>query len=661
MSVMKSRGVAVLVSGAGLLSLALGCDGVKVSKCDGLRLPAPEKRHVPVSVMGRDYWPLMFDFYFSDPNYIRTQKTPTNSWMNVPELNDLPMFRDCALVYSGLADMPPAGKATLRTVREHFAKNLRWDSLALCPKMDKPALLGFHIKRGMRPMAGEIDLDYEDYRDFMAVHTNILYVGAAGEFANESQRMLWFGDTLKDPSVRQAVTNLIGRRPTDRYEHAAFVKRVIDRQVALHYGDLSRFSAMCEDVLCEHLTAVWGAKLLSHETTNTTVDGDDEYRWDVVPMFARGAARQFGLPWHWFIAIFMNGYTEDGRFLNNSCTAYSWYNPACGSFSPKHGVSQSLNRRAFYLAYLSGANFVEMENWFSVFLQKDAGTGKARLSPRGEDYRRFHDFTVAHPNRGTPYTPVAILVPLHQGCSFNEGYAWAHREYGYMPGDLAVDSVLYTIIPGFERRKAMKAGREANLHNTPYALMYDVVCPDSGQDPEELLDVMKSYRALVLVGDYRDRSFEPTLARYEAEGGRVVRIDPSALGPVDPVKTQNDVRTGRRRFPQVADALASLQRDLFPIVVDGSCEYGLNVGCGPKGRGTEKAWLWVFNNSGITKFADVFQKIDGAADSRIRVDVSKAGATRAVELVTGKTIPVTNGKFESVIPAGDLAVFELSK
>ena len=32
MSVMKSRGVAVLVSGAGLLSLALGCDGVKGSK-----------------------------------------------------------------------------------------------------------------------------------------------------------------------------------------------------------------------------------------------------------------------------------------------------------------------------------------------------------------------------------------------------------------------------------------------------------------------------------------------------------------------------------------------------------------------------------------------------------------------------------------------------
>ena len=131
----------------------------------------------------------------------------------------------------------------------------------------------------------------------------------------------------------------------------------------------------------------------------------------------------------------------------------------------------------------------------------------------------------------------------------------------------------------------------------------------------------------------------------------MIRIDPKSLPPVgkDPV---DEIWSGRRTFPEVAAKLRALQDELFPVKVSGDCQYGLN-------RTKNGWWLWCFNNRGVTKFADREHVIDPAAASPATVDLGKIRAKSVRELISDREVPLSDGSFSHVIPAGDLAVFEI--
>ena len=80
------------------------------------------------------------------------------------------------------------------------------------------------------------------------------------------------------------------------------------------------------------------------------------------------------------------------------------------------GHSISLRERVAYLTYMSGANRHKMEDP-SLFLNNNETTqdGYLPLSPIGESAQRTHKFFVEHPDRGTPYVPIAIMVPSAHG------------------------------------------------------------------------------------------------------------------------------------------------------------------------------------------------------------------------------------------------------
>ena len=85
----------------------------------------------------------------------------------------------------------------------------------------------------------------------------------------------------------------------------------------------------------------------------------------------------------------------------------------------------------------------------------------------------------------------------------------------------------------------------------------------------------------------------------------------------------------------------------------GQAQFGLN-------RTANGWWFWCLNNSGIKKFADVPQEIDHSFDSSLSIDVSRLGVTSCRELIGGKSVSIqADGTFNWVIPAGELAVFEL--
>ena len=182
--------------------------------------------------------------------------------------------------------------------------------------------------------------------------------------------------------------------------------------------------------------------------------------------------------------------------------------------------------------------------------------------------------------------------------------------------------------------------------------MCDVLCPDSPQKPEAFFSVLTNYPVAVLAGEYRDRSFETVLKRYEAAGGRLLRIAPDMLPPFRG-DLPGEVFSGRRRFPALDSFFAGVRDEFFPIKVQGDVLWGLNKTDGGW-------WVWCLNNKGVTKFADAFEEIDESAASRIRVELGVAASAHVRELISERDVTVRGGGFDWIVPAGGVAVFEVA-
>ena len=614
------------------------------------------ERHNPKLVMGREYWTyLQAGSIYTDPYLAEIEKKkPSNPWNNFA-LTNLPVFRDCGLVRR-LNRPPPDAKGTSaswRTVKENANKdaNFEYETLMADSRKDRPLVLGFGSKRNVLSMVGDIDLDYADWAAFKKAHPNLVCVRTMSEWGNDMLCDRLNTSKVLNQARHDELMSVWGSFDmTNRYDRIKMCRWYTDRKLKLHYDDMDNFMAFRSMYHLDHVAAAWGAKKIVVESTNHCGrNSDAEYRWDIMGMFTRGAARQFGIPWGWFVAVYFNGPAKDGRWINDSvCNLRHRYRNG----TPEGGTSASAQRRCFYYAYLNGANAVEPESWRSnFFTTNNTPGGIAQLSVRGKNFSDFHDFTVAHPDRGVTYTPVAILTPFAQGYKACGGPAWGTCPY--TDGDYAIDSVMFSIAPGWERAKALRTGiQEGNLHNSRFAMMYDVLVPDSPQPKEEFKKALFAYPAAILVGDYPDPSkFEGVLAEYEKAGGRLVRITAADLPPCT---SRSQIFSGKQRFPSVERVLEGLQRDLFPFAVKGDCQFGAN-------RTKDGWWLWVFNNKGVRKYADTFERIDETCASDISVEFVHVAAAPVTELVSGRKVDVKDGRFLYRIPASDFAVFKIGR
>ena len=661
---------------------------------DGVAIEDVPLRHRPKSIMGRDYWPALYKYR----DWLPGDKYKNSAFevrFDNPDIFKMPAFRDAAPVYWARNDPPPVEgvSGTWRHFADNFAPDERdREIIDSNPHPDRPFLFAATANRKCWTWGAECDLDFAEYADWKAKHPNALYDGTILEWDNDLMLAYRRLANVSNATRRARVEALIGKNPPKTREERMGVMRrhFADRHWAAYGG---KMAVHASHVFSQHLGADCGAKVLAVETTNTSGSpaDDSEYRWNLAPMFARGASRQFGVPWEWYWAAYMNGFRTNGEWHNNAACTYprgrgctSARPTSCGSAilpirGPEYGTSASLMRRLYYYSYLNGANVTQPEEWSAYFLTWDEKAGKTMLTPRGRDYAAYHDFTAKHPGRGAPYTPVAICVPLSRGYPTYGGWAWAVRSSGYTKSDLMSDAVFFTLVPGFERAKAMKAGVETNLHNSRFAQMYDVICPDAtSQSPEMVLDVMKSYKAIVVAGEFADTKVAKCLAEYEKSGGRVILIptteyteytengwlNNSVCSVSSVVNLMPKLKAGKVRFPNVESIFEKLQDDYFPFKVEGDCLYGAN-------RTDDGWWLWVFNNKGVTKFTDAPHTVDHSFDVEITVREGRAlsrpqtGQSPSVpmtvrELLAEKNIPVINGAFKHRIAAGDLAVFEVS-
>ena len=603
----------------------------------------PPEAHRPPPVAGARYRTVLSALPYSDPS-----QNPTGALFNA-EIAGLPVFRDCALVNQSTLRRAPHGSAAYRRLEENYAGGAddpRWRSLDGNPKPDRPLFSYMVTKRDAAALVGPIDLDHEQYARWKAAHTNFFSFRMLSEWGVDLTHLSQRARRIADPVRREEFLREWCAPVPDRYAQLELARRYVERMIALHYGDREAFTAMRSFFALDHVAAAWGAKALLVETTNTTGPKmDKEYRWAVSGMFTRGAARQFGIPWGWYVAVYCNGLRKDGTWMDNSTPSYT---VRSATKFPEAGVSASLFSRVCHYAYLTGAGAVEVESWLSHLLMPDK-SGRLSLSPRGRLFSAFHDFTRRHPDRGIPYTPIAVLVPFAQGYPATGGKSWA--AFGYLPGDYAVDAVFFTLQRGFARPAAMRRGVESNLHNSPYPVMCDVLSPDSPQDPEAFFAALTNYPVAILAGEYRDRSFEPLLKRYEAAGGRLLRVGLEMLPPFEG-DLPADIFSGRRTFPALDAFFAGIREEFFPVKVEGDVLWGLNR--------TGGGWLvWCLNNKGVTKFADAFEEIDGNAAAPVRVNLGGVVPGRVRELLSGQDVPVGGGGFGWTVPAGGVAVFEI--
>jgi hypothetical protein len=268
----------------------------------------------------------------------------------------------------------------------------------------------------------------------------------------------------------------------------------------------------------DHYALEWGGAMLVSETTNT-----GPYRHQISMFHARGAARQYGKPWQWYIATYYNGHDKNQqRSVNNEpnylSTTRSATPGAEENSGPGFGMSISLSRRDKYLAYLAGASMVQHEDWPRAYCQPQDGNPKEWvLSPHGEAMKEWYGFTQRHPDRGVSYAPVALLVPFNQGMPQWGGNAWSH--FPSQRPDMMIDAFMYTAAPFSQNTRL---GQEGCLANSEFGDIYDVLLPNPPSGPISLA-TLKNYKVAILLGKLDvDAPLAQRLTEFVRQGGTLI-------------------------------------------------------------------------------------------------------------------------------------------
>jgi hypothetical protein len=167
-----------------------------------------------------------------------------------------------------------------------------------------------------------------------------------------------------------------------------------------------------------HALARWGVRLLGIETAA------------VQPMFAmriaftRGAARQYGGAFLYYHAPNFGDTATTFTLQQNFAGPNNFFHSRYGATM---GPSLSWYRKSYYLYYLAGASAIYLEQGFDQFFKPGPGEHPFQLNPLGRITDEFMRFAEKHPDRGTPYTPVAFLLDPAHGFEMTD---YPHRPFG---------------------------------------------------------------------------------------------------------------------------------------------------------------------------------------------------------------------------------------
>ena len=151
--------------------------------------------------------------------------------------------------------------------------------------------------------------------------------------------------------------------------------------------------------------------------------------------FTRGAARQFGADFLYYHAPnFGDTATTFTKVQNFSGPDFFYHS----RYGPTMGPSLSWYRKSYYLYYMSGASAIYLEQGGDQFFKPGPGENPLQLNPLGRITDEFMRFAEKHPDRGTPYTPVAFLLDPAHGFEMTDYPQWPFEISQIDRGDRAL-------------------------------------------------------------------------------------------------------------------------------------------------------------------------------------------------------------------------------
>jgi len=265
-----------------------------------------------------------------------------------------------------------------------------------------------------------------------------------------------------------------------------------------------------------HALTQWGVNLLGLETAA------------VMPMtamriaFTRGAARQFGSTFLYYHAPNFGDtattFTKQQNFAGPDFFYHSRYGPTMGP-------SLSWYRKSYYLYYMAGASAIYLEQGQDQFFKPGPGDHPFQLNPLGRITDEFMRFVEKHPERGTPYTPVAFLLDPAHGFEMTDYPHWPFEVSQIDRGDRALRELFgVAYYPGL-----VVEGEPAIADRQPFVAgvfgdIFDVVtAADVQGSRSKVQTLLPSYRAVVVGGRIEwSNEWIARLNDYVRNGGTVV-------------------------------------------------------------------------------------------------------------------------------------------
>jgi len=492
----------------------------------------------PKKIMGRDFvvggvfWPGPAS---NRPDWAmyRLPSLTRTGWFDTVGLNDIlwykPMPEDKrfkALPYTVDAFFGPTNAWHGQRMREGVAAMER----------GKDSLYWVRITDSWFPwfMKDSYDCDKASYDEFVKTHKNFVSFG----ILNESDGS--FGAdfaSVKDPAIKAQMLRdfPLCKKPGDKQRRMA---KAMERERAMHFGCSNFCSVYAQNCKWGHLLAKNGVRAWHEYEMEMNASSAP---WAFGMFHARGVARQWGVPFTWYTAPLIIGFTRDGQPCNDE-----WNCVRKGHEKPNLdcGGSISLVKRNCFYGFMAGAAGMEIENtdrcFFDTRDEKNPKPSKYALA--FNEMAELCEKTV----RGTPYTPVAALTSVYE-----DFYRFGYNKDGCRDA-FAPNAFFFTLVPTLRndpyRMSDRKKGDQGCLWNSEFGELCDVICPDGGQSSEEFAKVLAPYKWAFLIGGFDDRKdydLKSVEGWTKAGGTLVCSYDAIADGLVTEVLTGLQVEGGR--------------------------------------------------------------------------------------------------------------------
>jgi hypothetical protein len=291
----------------------------------------------------------------------------------------------------------------------------------------------------------------------------------------------------------------------------------------LSIGNIA-FTPLCFD---------WGARIAGYESSACTSS--------VLPMrmaFMRGLSRQHGRTFGTYRSC---NFGDSSTIFSNGGSYHTPQAIYDNYYSVFSGAGMTWYKFDIWQQYMAGAAFFYHEQGFDEFWKPGgltaAGVKPVQLSPKGQLVDRFLRVTAEHPDRGTPYTPVAFLVDYAHGwepAPFwpNSFKNWQQHEDRFRFGlhEKMLEQYFWTAYHpiGRESERPMTGTNEVYVPGV-FGDMFDVVAAYPDLAKWQTID---SYAVVIAAGEIELTEAEgQRLAQYVERGGTLLVADAHLTGP----------------------------------------------------------------------------------------------------------------------------------